>query len=213
MKIVAITSWARRCCRPWRRGPRRRRLPGVKSFLDDLTDAQRTLLTRLPYRAGLYLSRADMTGGADADAAEMAALAGIVEAYATEVFGCETMQHTINATLAAKAHWPRWGDALARVPEECREAMAVLRPRVDVKEARGFAHHLLNIAEAVALAFREVAAAPPLGQKLALYWAYFRERAHRGRLASYDFDTFMHISADERRALAALTGALGPEGV
>ncbi|HBH26104.1 MAG TPA: hypothetical protein DDX54_01715 [Rhodospirillaceae bacterium] len=178
------------------------------SFLDALTPAQQTLLTRLPYRAGLYVSRADATGGEEADAREMAALAGIVEAFATEVFGCETGQHIITQTVARKAEWPRWGDALSNVPEECRRARRLLAGRVDEKEVHGFTGHLLEIAQAVALAYCEYGDRPSLWGRISLMITWYGERARRTRLGALGFATFTHVSPAERRALRALACAL-----
>lgn len=180
------------------------------TFLFALTLAERTLLVRLPYRVGLYISQADTTGGKEADEREIIALTGIVRAFGTEVFGCETMQHIITETIRRQEEWPYWGDALVNVPEECRQAIKLLGAHVDIKEMSGFRGHLLEIAHAVALAYCEYGH-PHFVNRFTLYMAWMSERGRHTHLGALGFQSFLHISAAERRALRSLNRALEVE--
>ncbi len=176
------------------------------TFLDKLTEDQRETIISLPYRAGLWVSRSDAEGGAEAEAKELQALSGIVHAFAEEMFGSEVMQHIMSATLKKKDQWPRWAEKIAAVPEDCRIAVDVIAEYGDLKDVNVFRNHLMEIGEAVALAFRE---GPPRRSFLATLRARIAYSASRKAGKKKSFEQFMRISPGERKALAALAESLG----
>lgn len=180
------------------------------NFLDQLTQEQRRLLVSLPYRAGLYVSQSDQSGGDESDDAEMAALSNIITAYSQEVFGAETVQYVISETVSRKDEWESWSHNLDSISSECHQAIDILSGAVDEKEVNAFKNHLIEIGESVALAFREYGDDTPFMTKLKVYLFYITGKfkaSRRGEIYK-EWAQFINISLDERKALLSLARAL-----
>ncbi len=180
------------------------------SFLDQLSTEQRTLLVSLPYRVGLFISQSDETGGDDSDEAEMLALSSIITAYSQEVFGAETVQYVISETVRRKPEWKEWSKDLDTIEGQCHRAIDILSDHVDVKEVSAFKNHLIEIGESVALAFREYGKETPLMDKIRVYLFYMKGKRHAAKIGMpyKDWEQFINISLDERKALRRIAGAL-----
>lgn len=176
------------------------------TFLDKLTEDQRENLVSLPYRAGLWVSRSDGEGGAAAEEKELQALSGIIHAFAEEMFGSEVMQHIMSATIREKDKWPGWAGKVDSVPDDCRAAVEVIAEYGDVKDVNVFRNHLMEIGEAVAMAFQE---GPQRRSFLASLSARLAYSASRKAGNKKSFEQFLRISPGERRALGKLAEALG----
>ena len=180
------------------------------NFLDQLMPDQRNLLVSLPYRVGLYISQSDQSGGDESDQAEMDALSSIVIAYSQEVFGAETVQYVVGETVQRKAEWKAWSKDLEMIEGECHRAIDILSQAVDEKEVSAFKRSLLEIGESVALAFREYGADTPIIDKIKIYMFYRKSRkeaAQKG-IVAMEWDQFINISIDERKALQTIANAL-----
>ncbi|PCK00503.1 MAG: hypothetical protein COA45_01605 [Zetaproteobacteria bacterium] len=180
------------------------------SFLDQLSVDQRTLLVSLPYRVGLFVSQSDNTGGDHSDAAEMEALTNIITGYSQEVFGAETVQYVISETVSRRDEWGKWSDDLEAIEGECYKAIDILSDHVDVKEVSAFKNHLIEIGESVALAFREYGKETPLMDKIRVFLFYMKGKRHAAKfgLPYKDWEQFINISLDERKALHRIASAL-----
>ncbi len=180
------------------------------SFLDQLPEDQRTLLVGLPYRVGLFVSRSDNTGGDDSDAAEMKALDDLITGYSQEVFGAETVQYIVGETVNRKSEWSGWSDNLSNIENECHKAIDILSINVDEKEVNAFKNHLIEIGESVALAFREYNKSTSLIDKIKLRLFYIKgkNQAHKLGAPYKNWDQFINISLDERKALRSIATAL-----
>jgi hypothetical protein len=178
----------------------------MNQFLPD----ERLLLVGLPYRVGLFVSQSDRTGGEKSEASEMQALSNIVIAYSQEVFGAETAQHIISETVSRKREWPEWSNDLEMVEAECLRAVDILSEAVDVKEVNGFKRCLMEVGEAVALAFREYDETTSIVEKIRIYLAYMNSRTQAAKLGiiAKEWDQFINISLDERNALQKVAQAL-----
>jgi len=180
------------------------------NFLDQLPADKRNLLVSLPYRVGLYISQSDQSGGGDSDEAEMRALDSIITAYSQEVFGAETVQYVIGETVQRKAEWGNWEADFSQIERDCHTAIDVLSGAVDIKEVSAFKRHLLEIGENVALAFREYGDNTPILEKIKMYFAFIKtkkmSRAAGERVK--EWDEFINISIDERKALQSIANAL-----
>ena len=180
------------------------------SFLDEISVDQRKLIVSLPFRVGLYISQSDETGGDESDDLEMEALDSIVTAYAQEVFGAETVQYVISETVARKGEWSGWSDDLDSIQSECYRAIDILADVVDDKEVTAFKRHLIEIGESVALAFREYGENTPFFDKMRMYLYYLKGKRHAKRF-NYNYkqwEQFINISLDERKALERVASAL-----
>lgn len=178
--------------------------------LESLTPDQRTLIVSLPYRAGLWVSQSDDSGGDEADQKELTALDNILHGFSEQVFGSELLQYVMSETVSRKAEWDGWGENLERLPMECEQALDILRAYVDEKEVSAYSTRLMEIAEAVALAFREYEEGSAVG-RVVVYCSYavMRLKSILRKQPSKSFDQFLSISASERKALGALASALG----
>lgn len=179
------------------------------SFLETLPSEKRDLLVRLPYRVGYWVSQSDKIGGAEADALEMQALENIIDGFTRDVFGSETVQYIMMETLDQKRHWYDWQYDLELVLPECRDAVALLAKIVDEKELNSFKLRLMEIGEAVALAFREYDEFP---RKESWHFTLNNFGAMIKMLLGIKTgvgDNALNISASERRALAMLKDAVG----
>jgi hypothetical protein len=181
------------------------------SFLDSLDKDGRDLVVSLPYRVGLWVSHADQTGGSDAGDEELKALENIMDAFTREVFGSEIVQIVMSETVARKVDWNgSWKNAISSVPAECQRVMSVLNEvGMDEKEVGAYKQRLIEIAEAVALAFREYDQLSFM-QKLRVYLLFYKERykALKKGLGFMEMDQFICISLEERRALYKLADIL-----
>lgn len=180
------------------------------TFLTELSSEKHDMLASLPYRVGLWISRSDSSGGDHSEAQEQQALASILAAYSEEVFGSEIVQHIISATISRKSDWPQWSQNMGEVIVDCRHAVDFLSEVVDRKEVNAFKQQLIEIGEAVALAFREVQDDMGLPEKLSLYGTYYmgKFKAMRAKRPYRTFQEFLNISAGERQALSTLAKAL-----
>ncbi len=183
----------------------------VMTVLDQMSDAQRSLISSLPYRVGLWVSKSDSSGGDDADDSELAVLESLIHGFSGEVFGSELLQYIMADTLAQKDKWPGWADTLEDVPQDCEMAVGMLRDFVDEKEVKAYARRLMEIAEAVALAFREQSTDLSIIEKAQLYMSYFfyvvQTKKHQPRVRS--FDEFLYISPHERKAINEIAARIG----
>lgn len=182
------------------------------SFLNDLVDEQRSLLMRLPYRVGLFVSQSDDTGGEQSDEQELVALSNILTGYAGEIFVCETVQYIISETMRHKDNWDDWQQDLGDVTADCKRAVDLLADVVDEKEVNAFKQHLMEIGEAVATAFREIETSSFIDElKLKMAFTILEYKAKRAGHAYKTYEEFLNISPSERKALVALRDALDLE--
>lgn len=190
--------------------PQNRGVFFIVDVLDQLSAQQRTLIVSMPYRAGLWVSHSDDEGGDEAHEKELTALANLIDGFSQQVFGSEMLQYIMHQTLARKDEWESWSGDIDKVPEECKQALEILRAHVDEKDVKVYAMRLMELGEAVAVAFREHD--DPVGAgKLKLLATYLlsRVKARLKKVPVKSFDEFLNISAEERKALNRLAGALG----
>jgi hypothetical protein len=180
------------------------------SFLSALTENQKEVLISLPYRAGLWVSKSDQTGGVESDERELQILSNIINGFAYEVFGSETMQIIMSETIRNKARWQLWASRLESVPEDCIEATDILRRFAEPKDITAFRNQIMEIGEAVAVAFSEFHESDK-GSKLSLYLEYVQARfaAFLKKRPHKTLSEYLSISVQERKALSTLASSLG----
>lgn len=180
------------------------------AHLEDFTPDQRDLLEALPYRVGLWISASDNTGGGQADEAEALALEMIVTGFAEDFCKSEFVQAMMEDALSRKAEWSAWNQNITEIPGECVRAIDLLSEHLDRKEVTSFKLTLMEIATAVAMAYREFEDNDNLSSRLKVYSRILREKmralftGQRTRSA----DEFLNISEAEQKALDVLSQAL-----
>ena len=180
------------------------------SMLEQLTDDHRAILISLPYRVGVWVSQSDSKGGAQADTKELKALSNIIHGFVSEMFGSELVQEIMTLTVQSEGQWEQWAGQISSVPGDCRIDVDILVQYGDAKDVNAYAVYLMQIGEAVAMAFRERHHISFVG-KIVLYWHYARKRAQAAKAGQdyKNFEEFFNVSVSERRALETLAGALG----
>lgn len=176
------------------------------NFLDKLTPDHRQLFVRLPYRVGFWVSRSDRTGGGESQEQERQALSAILHGFAEDVFGAETIQVIISETIRQKDQWNSWGREIDLVTSECATAIDLMREYGEDKDVKAFRTQMMEIADAVAVAFREekrVSVFALCGK----YISFVFSGSSRSRKVQ-TFRDFVNISAQERKALKAIAVAL-----
>lgn len=175
------------------------------TFLDKLTPDQRSLIIRLPYRIGLWVSQSDTSGGREAVESEGQALSNILHAFAEDVFGSETLQYIMSETIRQKSEWASWNTQVDLVPGECGDAITLMREFGEPKDVKALKNHLMEIAGAVALAFREEDSSRSFFAALSLYISHLFSGSGRKRRR---FGDFLNISTSESEAVGAIADAL-----
>ena len=179
-------------------------------YFANYTDNQIERLVKLPYRAGLYVSASDESGGEAASQNELRALENLIYGFADGVFGSELVQHVMAETIKRKHEWKSWHDDLEKVPHECEDALSILSSHVDYKERESYAQRIIALGEAVALAFREDVDSQAGFGRFKAYLRYLKmvKQAKAKKLPVKSFDDFLSISSQERDALLKLGSAL-----
>lgn len=178
--------------------------------LSKLPDDIRPLIARLPYRVGLYISQSDQSGGAESAAAEMAALGNVVTYFVEDFCKSEFAQDVMMETLRQKNDWADWRDGLDQVPEECNRVVDALIGIVDMKDIVAFKNNLLEIAIAVAVAYREFSITDPLLKRMKIYLVALLERILTpfSGASPQSFDQILNVSRAEKAAINRLAGVL-----
>lgn len=117
-------------------------------------DDEKTLIS-LPYRIGLFVSFADITGGWDAQDQELQSLTGILREFSEDFYKTEFAQKVLMECLHDRGQWPVWSKNIEQVPEESGRIIRLLAPMFPDKDLNDFKEVLIDIALAVAMAFRE----------------------------------------------------------
>lgn len=180
------------------------------NVLDQLTQTEKQLVTALPFRVGLYVSKADATGGDEADQQERRALETIIDGFAESVLGSEPIQYIMTETMRHKSNWPQWQSDLRNVPRECREAVDALGVHFNEKDRASFVNYMMQIGEAVAMAFREYEHLETPMQKFKVYSGYAQSFVQSviNKNQPRSLDEFLSVSMDERKALQKLAKAM-----
>jgi hypothetical protein len=170
----------------------------------------RTLAIRLPYRAGLFISRSDSSGGGASDEAELLALTNVVTYYVEDFCKSEFAQSVMLETLRHKPDWVNWGENIENTPQECRQVFDALTGQVDMRDIVAFKNNLLEIAIAVAMAYREFDSSEPLTERFKIYLDVMMRQLKamiKGQVAE-SFDQMLNISRSEKAAINQLAQTL-----
>jgi len=179
-------------------------------MLEQLTIEERLLIVSLPYRVGVLVSRSDLTGGEDAHLQELETLSNILEGFTQQVFGSELLQHVMTGTMEGRSQWSSWGAQTESVYQDCKEAIEILQRFADEKEIASYRIRLIEIGEAIAMAFRE-SETMNVNEKLSAYLSYLNARLKAQKLKQTykSFNEFLNISMQEREVLQKIAKALG----
>lgn len=180
------------------------------AYLDHFNEEQRTLLIKLPYRAGLWVSASDTTGGDESDEAERQALAAIVRGFTEDFLKSEFVEEVMRETVVRMAEWDHWNENTESIPDEVRRGIEIAALYVDHKQIHAFKQSLYDVAMTVAMAYREFDETTPFAAQMRIYSKYFLEyaRSYLKKTQPPIMDQYLNISAAEHKALDSLGVAL-----
>lgn len=181
----------------------------ANEIYDALTPDRRKMLTALPYRAGLYVSFSDVTGGWDAQEAEIQSLTGILRGYAMEASLPSFSQKVLMDCLAERGQWPSWSQDIGAVPSEAVSVTDDLVTMMGAEELSAFKGLILDVALGVAMAFRENADGGRAESHDAGLFQSLLSRLIGGEEERAGVLDHLNISGAEREALSRLSAALG----
>lgn len=127
----------------------------ISEILSQLSKDDERLLISLPYRAGLYVSFADTTGGWQAQDREIQSLTAILQEFSQDYFKTEFTRLILMETLAARIDWLAWSRDIQKVPEQAKHVSKTLASFMEAGELEPFYDVMLDIAVTVAMAFQE----------------------------------------------------------
>ncbi len=183
------------------------------AFLEKFSAAERALLVSLPYRAGVWISRIDRSGGVDASDREMHALERIVDKKAASMFESAFVHEVMVELCAHKSDWPQWGASNADVAADCQNAVKLIREKLTPHDVEGYCRNILFIGVEVAKAFREFDLNAPLSVRLsALLNGMMDKLSGLAHGPEHDSGGLLNISYEEDIALSGLSKALGIGG-
>lgn len=179
------------------------------AFLNEFSTEERNLMVMLPYRAGLWVSSSDSTGGHEADKKELDALEKTITLIVQGMFESAFVHEVMAETVLSKSQWPAWRDNIQNVPSECLSVIRGLQGRVSQRDIDAYRHILMQIGIEVARAFREYSANASLSVKIFRGISMAVDRLF-GILQREKFvsENILNVSYEEDLALNALAKAL-----
>jgi hypothetical protein len=124
------------------------------SDLEELLPEDCELIVGLPYRAGMWVSRADTAPGDADQEPEMQALERVIRHIAQMHLKCGFVHDVANETVGEKQHWPRWR-AMADFEKDCARAMTLLKDLLTPEDLKTYRAMVMHVAKAVAMAYGE----------------------------------------------------------
>lgn len=182
------------------------------AFLEQFSEQERDLIVSIPYRAGVWVSSVDDTGGAAADAQELEKLEEIIAEKARGMFESAFVHEVIAETFSRKADWKRWSEQLDTLLPDSTRAVEVVSGKLAERDVDAYRANILNIGVSVAKAFREFDVDAPFFVKIGSNLRLCGEALVRvlKRDKSYDTVSELNISLAEDIALTKLSNALHP---
>lgn len=182
----------------------------IEKIFERLAPLQLETLISLPYRAGVYVSYSDISGGWDAQEKELQALTGILRAYSEDFCKEGLPQKVLMDCLCARDRWPAWSQDIEELPVQAAESIRLMGAHFPPDELEQFKEVLIEIALAVAMAFRESTPDAENAPGTSAFTDMLRRIMHRP--PAEDPLGHENISAGEKVALHALCGALSYTG-
>lgn len=183
----------------------------VSEILAQLSPEDETILFSLPYRAGLYVSFSDVTGGWEAQDKEIQSLTAILRQFSEDFFKTEFTQKVLMETLAARIDWLAWSRGINNLPNEVEKMMSVLSPMMEAEDLQSFCDVILDIALVVAMAFREKEDQTEASPEQVGAIRQLIVRIIGGKKGG-DPLSHVNISDAEKQAVLTLANSLGYEG-
>ena len=179
----------------------------LNETLGQLSEDDRESLISLPYRVGMYISQCDTSGGDESEEAERQTLNRILIEISQDFCKSEFIQKILNESATRQDRWATWGTKVNDVPKDCTHFADKLSMMIEVTDLRSFKETLIDIGQAVAMAYRE-------DQETQDTESSKFSKMMRSLMGKKP-DPFVHpnISKKERKALHEIAKALSWQGL
>ncbi len=180
------------------------------AFLELFSDTEKDMLVSLPYRAGLWVSLADQSGGEKASLKERAALEDIITRKASGMFESAFVHEVMAEAFARKDQWDLWAQNTQTVPDDSRKAVALISEKLTEKDVDAYRYNIMTIGVEIAKTFREFDAGASIIARLYGLFNLYVEAIVRiiKRDPSIQTESALNISYEEDQALSCLSDAL-----
>jgi len=183
------------------------------AFLEQFSDEEKKLLVSLPYRAGIWISTVDRSGGAESKKAELEALEKIMDEKARGMFESALVHEVMAEACTHKSDWPEWAQETRSITADCERAVAVIAQKLSAHDVEAYRSNLMHISVSVARAFREFNInASFFAQLVAAARIFLDKLVGKAVGQVYESESLLNISFEEDVALAGLSKALGLSG-
>lgn len=183
------------------------------AFLEAFTEEEKEILISVPYKAGIWVSQADSTGGEGADDKEKAALENIINEKGKGMFESAFVHEVMSEACNRKQDWNKWADTVDDVLVQAGKAVDIIAAKLEEKECDAYSANVMAIGVKIAEAFREFDADASVLVKLDTKVRLFLEAMMRvlKHDKSMKTETELNISYEEDQALSKLYKALYKE--
>lgn len=182
------------------------------AFLEQFSAIERNLIVSIPYRAGVWVSSVDDTGGAKADYEELHELETIIARKGRGMFESAFVHEVMAETFQRQAEWKSWAADIDNLLVDCGRAVEIIAAKLAEKDVDAYRANIMALALDVAKAFREFDVDASfwvkINSRINLWLEAFVRILKRDR--SYDSTSELNISYKEDIALTKLSQALHP---
>lgn len=182
---------------------------------EDLPQDLRERLVKLPFRVGLFLSEADLTGGDESAHQERVVLESMLISYVQDYCKSEYVQRIMEETVKRRKEWKLWEENLDIVPDEANACFSEMCEQgfAHPRELIAFKDNLLEIAYSVAMTYREEPYPTALGNAMGAVSMAVKNRlrAWNGKQPIEKDETeemYENVSEKEREAIDLLIDKL-----
>lgn len=180
-------------------------MTGISIFSEE----QIVLLASLPYRIGVWISDTDDEDGETDDRREMKALAVCIKMAAKEYDGPGIVDDILRETLAREKSWPSWKEGAFDVLPDCKKAVALLKDKAGIQEARNYRAAMMEVAATVAQAYGEFSSFDEIPEDEGILGKIVGKVVGGfSNLSKDDANHPMNVSAAEDSAISQLSAAL-----
>ncbi len=180
------------------------------AFLEQFSAGERDLIVSLPYRAGLWVSALDSTGGRQANEQETKALEAIIHRKGRGMFESAFVHEVMVDAITRRDEWKDWAHRLDSVVGDCEKAVVLIGKKLIRRDVDAYRQNIMHITVEVAKAFREFDLKESVLVRL---WACIRLALDKmigiARGEEYESEALLNISYEEDIALSKIAMSLG----
>ncbi len=165
----------------------------------------------MPYRVGLWISKADLGGGEKSAEEESKALAHLINITAGNFCQSAFVMELMEKTLDDKRDKTSWTHDPEEVASDARKSVELLERVAHPEDILNYKTAIMEVALAVARAYNESIDDLSLGEKLNAFGRIWIDRAVRKLRGEENMESAaedINISNDEQKALEKLADAL-----